>query len=191
MDSQSTVSEAKVCPRPWSEADDELLRRQYQQRRPVADIARQLGRTESAVRTRLSLLGAHRRRAWTTKEQAALRDMAGELTIEELARHLRRSPNAVAKRLHQLGIAHKGTRYSDEEVRLDLLAFLVGREPNETSTATVAYHFGWSLPLARRRLQMLLDARQVVRRQRRSAWLYRVTKRGKSALAVDGTAPAE
>lgn len=42
---------------------------------------------------------------WTEKDISTLKEMAGKHSTEEIAKHLGRTPNAVAQRAHHLGIS--------------------------------------------------------------------------------------
>src|SRR3954470_7012100 len=101
--------------RPWTEDEDRLLARAGPDASPA--LATRLVRAVAAVRCRAGLLragtatrtyraGGGRRggRTWTPAETARLRAAAGLLSPEQLARELRRTPQAVRLRAKRLNL---------------------------------------------------------------------------------------
>lgn len=96
--------------RPWTEKDDDHLRRYYgvKTRRQIATT---LGRTVDAVGMRAGLLGLtndrrnkSQARRWTPQEDVALRKLYGRMTIARIAERLERTPASISGRVQQLGI---------------------------------------------------------------------------------------
>ena len=80
----------------WTSKEDEFLRDNYRNL-TAEQLAEQIGRTEGAVRHRLSKLGLVDKRApaWSPKEDELLRDNYHNLTAEQLADQIGRTPNAI------------------------------------------------------------------------------------------------
>lgn len=91
--------------RPWTTGEQERLRELYG-KRPVAEIARELGRTESAVMQRARDLGVLRRRnrAWTSSELAWLRENFATATRVELLAALDHPIGSVMRRAYEMGL---------------------------------------------------------------------------------------
>lgn len=83
----------------WRPEEIETLRRGYEEHRPVAEIAQELGRNRQAVATKASLLGLKQRRAWTPQERQILIDAAAamEPLIRVASRIGRPYPNVAAE----------------------------------------------------------------------------------------------
>jgi hypothetical protein len=119
--------------RPYGADDDAALRALIEEGGDLAELAARLGRTPDALRLRAANLGLHRpsrRRRWSPGEDAEIRDgyddgltcaeIAGRLTtrsaagvagrarqlgLDELARVLGRTPDALRQRARKLGLA--------------------------------------------------------------------------------------
>ncbi len=89
--------------RPWTKAELEVVRSRYEMDGPTK-LARELGRTEQAVRHRGQKLGVVHRRRWTAAEEEELCLLWGEKTLPRIAAHLRRSPEGVYRRAECLGL---------------------------------------------------------------------------------------
>jgi hypothetical protein len=117
---------------PWSPEEDQRLRQEFAAKVPIPEVARRHQRTRVAIMARLMRLGllrpygsgpaaaaaglgpggpqdaagprARAGRAWTAEEDAELlKAYDAGLSIEELARRLRRGHNAIDVRLCKLG----------------------------------------------------------------------------------------
>jgi len=93
--------------RRWSAGEDAAVRDGYDSGLSCAEIARELpGRTPAAVTARARKLGlATHARRWTTLDDERLRRLAGGHPVEELARRLARTPDALRQRASKLGLA--------------------------------------------------------------------------------------
>jgi hypothetical protein len=106
--------------RRWSTSDDRLLASLYEERQPLVEIARRLGRSADAVTARRRQLGIPTRRAWppwTDKEEALLRLAArAGVPTPLVSVRLGRSPEQVRWRRRALGLTRRAARpYSTEE----------------------------------------------------------------------------
>jgi hypothetical protein len=88
--------------RRWTAGEDQVLRRLYPEGVPIADIGRQLGRSEEAVSERRRALGMAprpRSRPWSEREDRLVRAAAlSGVPAEALAGTLRRTPEQVRRR---------------------------------------------------------------------------------------------
>lgn len=88
----------------WTPERDQLLRDRYDGRvyGRVDEIADELGFPDWCVKKRAAALGLTReakRRRWTEAEERLLEELAGEVCVEVMARHLRRSVSSVTLKL--------------------------------------------------------------------------------------------
>jgi hypothetical protein len=90
----------------WSASEDAAVRDGYDNGLSCREIARELpGRTRAAVAARARKLGlATHARRWTALDDERLRRLAGRHSIDELARRLGRTPDALRQRASKLGI---------------------------------------------------------------------------------------
>lgn len=92
----------------WQQCEDAAVRDGYQRGLTCAEIAATLdGRTAAAVAARAAKLGlATYARAWTPRDDRALRQLAGDdIELERAAQLLGRTPEALRARLRKLGLA--------------------------------------------------------------------------------------
>lgn len=114
----------------WSQADHQRLVELAGTMKP-AEIARELGRTESAVRNRARVHGISiaitylNRRRWTYDETAYLFNNHQRLTIQRMADKLGRTHTSVSQKCRELeldckiyGYKNHRTKYSAEDVDL-------------------------------------------------------------------------
>ena len=133
--------------RRWAEWEDALVRDGYTSALPCAEIARQLPqRTTTSVAARARKLGliSYARRWGTDDDQRLMRLTVRGSTLEDVAQHLGRTPEAIRRRASRLGVerpapapaprqARRWTREEDELLRLHhalnpaRLAQLLGR----------------------------------------------------------------
>src|SRR5581483_1666992 len=107
-----------ACPRSrlYSAHEDALIAEAIKQRRPLAALASQLGRSEGALRLHakhLGLLKSPRRRRWSANDDQQLRSgYINGLSIEQIKQQLlpERSKGAIVARAHLLGLAEHGRR---------------------------------------------------------------------------------
>lgn len=98
-------------PRPyrrWSEADREVLRREWQPGRNNDELAARMGRTVPGIRAQAKKMGlckpgGHAR--WTREQDDRLKDLVGRLSDREVARRMKRSVNSVRVRVTRLGLS--------------------------------------------------------------------------------------
>lgn len=92
--------------RRWSTSEDAALRDGYDSGLTCQQIARQIpGRTVAAVTARARQLGlANHARRWTAAEDERLRQLATSRRLEELARVLGRTPEALRQRARKLNV---------------------------------------------------------------------------------------
>lgn len=105
--------------RAWTATEDRRLRDEYGIT-PLADLARDMGRTASAVKQRARRIGLSARAFWSPEEDAALRRIYPSKTAEECARWIGRSANAIHDRAHKLGL-RKSREWIAEQSRLRML----------------------------------------------------------------------
>ena len=91
---------------PWSKREDALLKKLYPDREnTTANIARQMGRSVSAIIRRAHILGIRRKNPpWSKKEEALLRKMYLTHEDKEIAAKIGRSAGAVAIKRFKLDI---------------------------------------------------------------------------------------
>lgn len=91
-------------PTPWTKADDDTVRADYPKTKRSV-LAARLGRSVRALQRRAGQLGVKAYRPWTSKDDHDLIDSWGELTIAQIARNLKRTPEAVyARATEKLGL---------------------------------------------------------------------------------------
>lgn len=110
---------------PWTDKSISELKMMYQKKMPVVDIATTLGRTPSAIWSRLNLLGLSRRQRYTCEDISYLRKFYGLKPLIEIANHLGREIRAVHQKAFKLGLGgryfggnHRCAVLSDHEVEL-------------------------------------------------------------------------
>jgi hypothetical protein len=111
--------------RRWTPAEDERLRAALANGRPLVELARALGRSEGALRTRARERGllprAERRRRWSATEDDLLRSgYESGLTCHAIATDLlggTRTPQTVSVRASKLGLATYARGWTEEEHR--------------------------------------------------------------------------
>ena len=99
----------------WTDAEDDLLRRLADSGASPREIRERIGRSESAVRSRMKLLrisrrGGHGRKYenWGEEELAALRKLHGEgMMLTEIAERLGRARSSVVAKARALGLWRK------------------------------------------------------------------------------------
>lgn len=88
----------------WTAKEDRTIKTQWN-RKPASVIARELNRSDYAVKVRAAALGLVRTpRAWTSEEDAYLIEHGREHKAEDIARQLGRTDVATRQRLRHLGI---------------------------------------------------------------------------------------
>lgn len=125
--------------RPWTPAEDRLLRDEYGIT-PLADLARAMGRSVSAVKQRANKgLGLTIRAFWTPEEDTALRRIYPDMTAEECARWIGRSVSAIHARANLLGLK-KSREWIAEQSRIRMA------DPNHPGRKTQfrAGHTTWN-----------------------------------------------
>jgi hypothetical protein len=108
------VTGATAGLRPWTEADDQILRAGYR-RGNAANVAAALGRTVGAVRARAMAIGATVARHWTATEEALLWKLWGSLSLRQIANRVRHTTGATYVRARELKIIRE-ERASTETV---------------------------------------------------------------------------
>lgn len=119
--------------RPWTEDEDELLRRAYSEAASLTPLRARLGRTTCSIRWRagyLGLRGTHLNRNgwragadWTDDQVAMLQAEYGKTANDVLAARLGRSKAAMFSRANVLGLVHGYIRaFSPDELRALALA---------------------------------------------------------------------
>lgn len=132
--------------RPWSDDEEELLRRAYARSESIAGFARRAGRSRSSVMWKageLGLQGTHKNKAgwrtercWTDAEEEMLRAEYGKTPNAELAAKLDRKWSAIRVRANHLGLHHGWMRaFSEEEDRALLIAWREGISVVDLSAA--------------------------------------------------------
>ena len=82
---------------PWSEAEFALLRQRYAEKRPVREIAAEMGRGIQGIATMASKLGLKQRQRWTDAERAVLlRVFAAGQTLDVVCEEINRPLAAVS-----------------------------------------------------------------------------------------------
>ncbi|HQX61833.1 MAG TPA: hypothetical protein PK593_00090 [Thermomicrobiales bacterium] len=100
--------------RPWTAADDALLRSLWGTDTPRSEIAAQLCRTQAAAKNRASKIGATNPKPprWTREERSRLDMMLEQgMSYEAIARRLGRSVNAVILARKRSGLRPASRRY--------------------------------------------------------------------------------
>jgi len=87
----------------WTADEVAVLRARYESEGPVP-IADDIGRTWRAVHRKARRLGLYRNRPWATADENLLRNIWGEVSLEEAAARLGRSQEALIVRAEILGI---------------------------------------------------------------------------------------
>lgn len=106
----------------WTEEEIGVVRRDYAQNRAsLRDIANHLGVSEHTVAHQVDKLGLRKRperKSWTLKEDDYLREVANELSPNQIAKKMKRSVNSVVVRMKRLKL-HRRYRngwYTKNEV---------------------------------------------------------------------------
>ncbi len=105
----------KLDSRPWTEMEDDLLRRRYGEL-SNREIAAELQRTPRMVSTRAvelglaaARVGRTRRGAYSAEEDKSIRVMLASHSLVEIAEALGRSYDSIAKRIQRLGLQRRST----------------------------------------------------------------------------------
>ena len=100
------LRKTKPASPPWSKKEDALLKKLYPDREnTTANIARQIGRSVSAIVGRAHKLGVRRKNPlWSKKELALLRRMYLSHEDKEIAAKIGRSAGAVAIKRFKMGL---------------------------------------------------------------------------------------
>jgi hypothetical protein len=117
------IDPVRAASRRWMPAEDEQLRAALASRRPLAEVACELGRSEGALRTRARERGllpqAEPRRRWSASEDDLLRSgYESGLTCLAIATELlggARTPETVSARASKLGLATYARSWTEEE----------------------------------------------------------------------------
>ncbi len=146
--------------RPWSRKDDRQLIRLIDIK-PMSEIAELLGRTNSSVTRRVSLLGiqSHRGRAWSEREESLLVQLYSSQTIRELSRRFGRTEGAIRGRVFRLGLK-KSVHWTSE---LDASLRSLSRSGIEDEIIAAALNTS-VVAVRQRRLQLLILIRPARRR---------------------------
>ncbi len=108
----SSMGLRKTKPRgpTWSKKEEALVKKLYPDREnTTANIARQIGRSVSAIVGRAHILGLRRKNPlWSKKEAALLRKMCLTHEDKEIAAKIGRSAGAVAIKRFKLGLKKRG-----------------------------------------------------------------------------------
>lgn len=133
----------------WTAADDAKLRRLYHHH-SKAEVARRLGRSEVAVRTRARKLGiAQPPRLWSAADQDTLRRLYPDTDNTVLASLFNRSMHAIHHQAHLLGL-HKSRDYlSEYSRRLVAEREALGITPGRFHAGQTPWNFGkkgWTAP---------------------------------------------
>lgn len=120
------VSYTKARPHQWTEEEDELLRREYQQTHESRDhLALKLGLSVNQVHHRLAKLGLLKKTdrvtyRWTPAEVARLEKLMEQgKNVEQIAKLMNRSPNAITTYAHRhlhLSFRDRNSWYTKKEV---------------------------------------------------------------------------
>lgn len=123
--------------RPWSQKDDRQLICLIDIK-PMSEIAELLGRTNSSLTRRASLLGIQSRRgkAWSKREERLLAQLYPSQTIRELSRRLGRTEGAIRGRVFHLGLKTSVHWTPELDARLKSLS----RSGIEDGTIAAALH---------------------------------------------------
>ena len=107
-----SIGVRKIIPhsRPWSKQEEALLRKLYpDQENTKANIAKQIGRSVSAIGGRAHILGIRRRNPpWSKKEVALLRKLYLTHQDKEIAAKIGRSRGSVTIKRARLGLKKRG-----------------------------------------------------------------------------------
>ncbi|MBX0330618.1 hypothetical protein K2Z83_23450 [Oscillochloris sp. ZM17-4] len=123
---------------PWSEQDDQDLRRLYVDPAVTREeLEQRFQRSWMAIKSRANSFGLHRRSprplssyAWTEAEEQLLRELYPDLnnSREEIARKLGRTWKAIQHKIHELGISHTRERNNPCQVRRDYFKVIDSEE---------------------------------------------------------------
>ena len=99
----------------WTDAEDDLLRHLTDSGAKSREIGARIGRSESAVRNRMTILGISRRGGrvrkcenWSEEDLAVLRELHGEgMLLTEVAERLGRDRTSVVAKARALGLWRK------------------------------------------------------------------------------------
>lgn len=111
---QKRISDKKICSEKshavYSDADDKKLINMRVKGYSLADIAKELGRSECAIKTRLNRMDdvpyIRNKRFYSDDDIAFLRENADMMLLDDMAAKLHRSPKAVAAKCESLGIKY-------------------------------------------------------------------------------------
>lgn len=88
----------------WIALDDRYLKA-FCKKKSRAELARALGRSESAIRCRMNLLGIRgQKRPWTVEEEELLETLWGTISFDAMSKRLGRSVTAIKVRASRLNL---------------------------------------------------------------------------------------
>lgn len=89
----------------WQQNEVQLLQRNQRERVLSADTAAQLGRSQSAIRSKASDIGALQLFAWTRARDIRLEDLVeAKVPRKRIAEILGTTDGSVRQRMHRLGL---------------------------------------------------------------------------------------
>jgi len=122
----------------WTYEEEELVHRYYVRYGPLY-LARRLGRSPEAVRSRAQMLNVKgRARRWKAPDITLLKKNYGHVPLTELARQLGRSASAVTDRARALGLTVAAPKWSNREIEY------VRANYKKIPAAAIAQHLGRS-----------------------------------------------
>ena len=132
--------------RPWTDDEDELLRRAYQLGESLTPVKQRLGRSSCSIRWRvghIGLQGTHKNHAgfrqgpdWTPEQDDRLREAYGSIDTKALAAELGRGRMAVCQRANVLGLVHGYHKpFGDDERQAIRIAWSRGLSLTDLSKA--------------------------------------------------------
>lgn len=89
--------------RRWTPTEEEYIRDHWRSQSD-AEMAKALGRSEGAVRTKRRQLRCSPQKTWTPEDEEYLREAWGRVSIPGIAKHLDRTVNAVKVHVARLGL---------------------------------------------------------------------------------------
>ena len=110
--------------RPWTAADDALLRSLWGTDTPRSEIAARLGRTQAATKNRASKIGATNPKPprWTARDLFRLDMLLDQgLSDAAIARRLKRTPEAISLTRKRHGLKSRSSRLMSARMVADLM----------------------------------------------------------------------
>ena len=89
--------------RRWTPTEEEYIRDHWRSQSD-AEMAKALGRSEGAVRTKRRQLRCSPQKTWTPEDEEYLREAWGRVSIPGIAKHLDRTVDAVKVHVARLGL---------------------------------------------------------------------------------------